>query len=394
MENKYLKRLDKIVKIKVSGRNVYRFIDRLIKDKVYIYDLKIINIKNVIIKISYDDYLILKDKKSIYDIDLLDVYGKLKIKKYFKEHYVFIIFLIIGYVVLMFLSNFIFDIEVVHANFEIRELVYRELRKNGIEKYIFRKSYQELENIEKNILDNNKTKIEWIEINRSGTKYIVRVEERKIDKGEERFEYQDIVSSKSGIITKVLAKSGEIIKNTNDYIKGGEVVISGNITLPDGSSVLSRASGKVYAEVWYLVDVSYPYIYREEILTGRAKEVFLIKFLNKRISLFDFSKFNTFKKSDRILFGDIFKFLSFIKEKQYEMIVIDEFYTKEEVVVKAVERAVTRVKDTLRKDEQIIKYRILSTYYDESKVNLKIFFSVNEEVSEVRKIDNNEVEDS
>ena len=47
MENKYLKRLDKIVKIKVSGRNVYRFIDRLIKDKVYIYDLKIINIKNV-----------------------------------------------------------------------------------------------------------------------------------------------------------------------------------------------------------------------------------------------------------------------------------------------------------------------------------------------------------
>ena len=394
MENKYLKRLDKIVKIKVSGRNVYRFIDRLIKDKVYIYDLKIINIKNVIIKISYDDYLILKDKKSIYDIDLLDVYGKLKIKKYFKEHYVFIIFLIIGYVVLMFLSNFIFDIEVVHANFEIRELVYRELRKNGIEKYIFRKSYQELENIEKNILDNNKTKIEWIEINRSGTKYIVRVEERKIDKGKEKFEYQDIVSSKSGIITKVLAESGEIIKNTNDYIKGGEVVISGNITLPDGSSVLSRASGKVYAEVWYLVDVSYPYIYREEILTGRAKEVFLIKFLNKRISLFDFSKFNTFKKSDRILFGDIFKFFSFIKEKQYEMIVIDEFYTKEEVVVKAVERAVTRVNDTLREDEQIIKYRILSTYYDESKVNLKIFFSVNEEVSEVRKIDNNEVEDS
>lgn len=394
MENKYLKRLDKIVKIKVSGRNVYRFIDRLIKDKVYIYDLKIINIKNVIIKINYDDYLILKDKKSIYDIDLLDVYGKLKIKKYFKEHYVFIIFLIIGYVVLMFLSNFIFDVEVIHANFEIRELVYRELRKNGIEKYIFRKSYQELENIEKNILDNNKTKIEWIEINRSGTKYIVRVEERKIDKGEEKFEYQDIVSSKSGIITKVLAESGEIIKNTNDYIKGGEVVISGNITLPDGSSVLSRASGKVYAEVWYLVDVSYPYIYREEILTGRAKEVFLIKFLNKRISLFDFSKFNTFKKSDRILFGDIFKFLSFIKEKQYEMIVIDEFYTKEEVVVKAVERAVTRVKDTLREDEQIIKYRILSTYYDESKVNLKIFFSVNEEVSEVRKIDNNEVEDS
>ena len=394
MENKYLKRLDKIVKIKVSGRNVYRFIDRLIKDKVYIYDLKIINIKNVIIKISYDDYLILKDKKSIYDIDLLDVYGKLKIKKYFKEHYVFIIFLIIGYVVLMFLSNFIFDVEVIHANFEIRELVYRELRKNGIEKYIFRKSYQELENIEKNILDNNKTKIEWIEINRSGTKYIVRVEERKIDKGKEKFEYQDIVSSKSGIITKVLAESGEIIKNTNDYIKGGEVVISGNITLPDGSSVLSRASGKVYAEVWYLVDVSYPYIYREEILTGRAKEVFLIKFLNKRISLFDFSKFNTFKKSDRILFGDIFKFLSFIKEKQYEMIVIDEFYTKEEVVVKAVERAVTRVKDTLREDEQIIKYRILSTYYDESKVNLKIFFSVNEEVSEVRKIDNNEVEDS
>lgn len=392
MENKFLRKFDKVVKIEVSGRNVNRFIDRLIKDRILIYDLNVVNIKKAIIKIGYKDYLKLKDKKSIYEVDVMDVYGGLKIKNYFKEHYIFLIFLVLGFVLLKFISNIIFDIEVIHSNKEIRELVYKELRRNGIEKYIYCKSYDELEEIEENILENNKTKIEWIEINRSGTKYIVKVEERKINDEKEEFQYQDIVVNKSGIITKVQAESGEIVKNTNDYVEKGDVVISSDVTLPNGSSVLTMAKGKVYAEVWYVVDVSYPYIYREEMLTGKAKQIFLIKFLNKRISLFDFSKYNTFKKSDEILFSDIFRFFSFIKEKQYEMIVIDEFYTKEEAVDKAIERAVMRVNDTLGKDEEIIKYSVLSTYYDESKVELKMFFSVNEEISEVRKRENDIIE--
>lgn len=392
MENKFLRKFDKVVKIEVSGRNVNRFIDRLIKDRILIYDLNVVNIKKAIIKIGYKDYLKLKDKKSIYEVDVMDVYGGLKIKNYFKEHYIFLIFLVLGFVLLKFISNIIFDIEVIHSNKEIRELVYKELRRNGIEKYIYCKSYDELEEIEENILENNKTKIEWIEINRSGTKYIVKVEERKINDEKEEFQYQDIVVNKSGIITKVQAESGEIVKNTNNYVEKGDVVISSDVTLPNGSSVLTMAKGKVYAEVWYVVDVSYPYIYREEMLTGKAKQVFLIKFLNKRISLFDFSKYNTFKKSDEILFSDIFRFFSFIKEKQYEMIVIDEFYTKEEAVDKAIERAVMRVNDTLGKDEEIIKYSVLSTYYDESKVELKMFFSVNEEISEVRKRENDIIE--
>lgn len=387
MENKFLKKLNKTITIKVTGRNIYRFIDKIIKMKENIYDLKVINLKECIIKIDYRTYTKLKKHKSIYEIDIIKKHGYLKIKDNIKKYYIFILTLIIAVIGLYYLSNIIFDIEVIHSNSEIRNLVYKELRRQGIDKYIYRKTYNYLESAEENILKDNKDKIEWIEIKRSGTKYIVRVEERKLNQIEKDTQYQDIVASKNGVITKVIASSGEIVKNTNDYVTKDTIIIKGKITKPNNEVVKTTAKGKVYAEVWYTVEVNYPYIYREETYTGKTKDVYLFKFLNKRISLFDFNKYDTFKKEDTIIFSDIHKLFSFNKERQYEMIIIDNFYTKEIALNKAIEFASKKIEETLKEDEYIIKYHILDSYYDNKEVKLKLFYSINEEIGVVRKIE-------
>ncbi len=380
MENKFLRHFKRIITIRISGKNIYRFIDRIIKKNINIYDLKVLSVRECIIKIDYSTYIYLKRHKSIYDIDIVSTHGYLKIIENVKRYYIFIIIVIIGLFGLYYLSNIIFDIEVIHTNSEIRTLVYKELRKNGIDKYIYRKKYSYLEEVEENILNDNKDKIEWIEITRSGTKYIVRVEERKLNDKEEEYYYQDVVASKSGIIKRVISSSGEIVKNTNDYVTEGDVIISGGITKPNNEIVYVKAQGKVYAEVWYTADVSYPYIYREESYTGRSMDVYVLKVLNKRISFPFYDKYNTFEKEEEIIFSDIYKLCTFSKEKQYEVNIIDNFYTKELASTKAIEFARKKLEETLSDDEYIIKDYVIDSYYDSKEVRLKLFFSVNEEI--------------
>ena len=120
-----------------------------------------------------------------------------------------------------------------------------------------------------------KEKLEWIEIEESGTKYIIRVEERKINKDKQNLNKNHVVAKKNGIIISVDAKSGEIVKNKNDYVKKGDIIISGNITLNENIKNQTNADGTIYAETWYTTNVTFPYHYKKINLTNNKKTVFV-----------------------------------------------------------------------------------------------------------------------
>ena len=61
MKNTFLNKIDSIISIKITGKNVYNFINKIIKNKINIYNLDIINKKEAIVKIKYKDYLKLKN---------------------------------------------------------------------------------------------------------------------------------------------------------------------------------------------------------------------------------------------------------------------------------------------------------------------------------------------
>ena len=67
---------------------------------------------------------------------------------------------------------------------------------------------------------------------------------------------------KSGIIIKVEAEQGVILKKKNDYVSQGETIISGDIIKDETVKGQVKAKGTVYAETWYKVHVSYPLIYK------------------------------------------------------------------------------------------------------------------------------------
>lgn len=385
MKNSFFDKFNSIIKIKIEGKNINNYIKRIIKENIDIIKYIPVSYKEAYIIISYNDYLKIKKYNTIYKLEVVSKYGKLKIQENLKRNIYLYTFILLGIFLLYLLSNIIFNIEVIHSSSAIKELVYNELRENGIKKYIFKKSYNEIEKIEDKILEDNKDKIEWIEITEKGTSYIVRIEERKIKEEENSNLSYDIVSSKNAIIYSIEASSGEKVKKVNDYVTKGDIIISGSITKPDGNKIISTAEGEVYGEVWYIVDIDYPFIYKEETQTGKEKEVYVINFLGKRLSLFDFNKFKTYNASSKLLLSNNFLPINLVKEKQYEVNVIDDYYTEEEAIIKAKELAKTKLLDNKNINE-IKNIIILEENIYPSKVSLKLFISVIENISEYKEI--------
>lgn len=378
---------DKVIKIKVSGRNVDRYIKRMVKNNINFIKVNKININEVDIVIRYEDYLeLLKYNSVMYEIKIVEKLGVLKLRDKLKTNSILIIFLMLGLVLLYSLSNVIFGVEVIHGNSDIRKLLYEELDKYGIYKYSFKKGYKELEEIEDEILENNKDMLEWLEIVVDGVFVKVRVEERIIDDGNSKFRYQNIVSSKNAVIKEVKAVSGEVVKEKGSYVKMGDVVISGAIVHPDNSSVLTMASGKVYGEVWYLVKIKYPFVYQESNLTGRKNSGISIKFFNKEFNLFNNGHYKSFSRKNKFLFGDNLLDLGVVFEKRYELDIRDEVYT-----VELVEKgAISYINDRMIKDNSKIKeissVRVLSREVLYDGVNFELFVTTIEDIGEVRVI--------
>lgn len=377
-----------IVRIKVSGTNVNNYLKRVIKNKINYLKVIPISKKELDIILKYEEYLKLTSQRSIYKITIVENLGLLKVKSNILKNKYLLIFIILGLLLIYNLSNIIFKVEVIHHDKNIRELVSNELTKYGIKKYTFKKKYQELESIEDEILKNNKESLEWLEIITNGTFITVRVEERKINEKENINQYQSIVAKKNAVIKKINATSGEVVKEEDMYIKQGETIISGFITLPNNTKVPTTAIGEVYGEVWYEVDIDYPYYYQESNLTGRTKTGITIKFFNKKLSLFNNNLYKTFATKNKTLFKDNLLNLEIIKEKRYEMIVKEEVYTFELVQSKAI----LYIKEKMEKDNQdiieITDVKVLSTRNHHDHVNFKFFVTTLEDIGIIERIEN------
>ena len=390
MKDKILKIFSSNIKIKVTGKNINNFLKRLIYNNINIIKVVNISYKEADLIINYQDLEKINKYKTIYNIEVKEYQGKLKLLKLIKKNIFIISFLILSLIIIYILSNVIFSVEVIHSNSSIIKLLEKELNYYGIKKYSFVKSYNEIEKIENKILKDNKDNLEWLEITREGTKYIVRVEERIINKDNQDTAIYNITASKNAIIKVIEATKGEKQKEVNNYVTKGEVIISPYITMPNNEKVLSSAKGSVLGEVWYTINIEYPYSYNEISYTGKSKKVWTFTFLNKRISLFDFKKYKSFNKDTKVIFKDNISSLSLNKEYQYETKVINDILTYDEVKEKAINLAKKKLKDKYNSIKDITKVITINEEDLGEKLSLTLFVTCTEDITSYSRLDPNQ----
>ena len=378
------------VKIKVKGKNIERFIKRLKTNNIDLLKIEYIKYNEINIIIYKKDYEKLLDIKTIYDVDITNFYGIMRIRQVVNIYKYLILFVFLGITILLFFSNIIFHVEVIHNDKDLRKLIINELENYNIKKYKFKKNYNEIQNIKNDILNKYQDKIEWLEIEEEGTSYIVRVEPRIIPDNEASYEKQNVVASKSAIIKKIIIKSGEVVKNINAYVNKGDIIISGNIYLNEELKDTIKADGTVYGEVWYNVKVEYPYVYSEIKEKNNFQDVYVLKLFNKEIEL-TFNKFKDKKNEETIIFKHNILPISLVKQRQQEIETISLLLTSEEAKNKAIDEAIKKMNEGLKGDERIIDYKVLNSTIEDDKLIVEVFFTVYEDITDYSKIEVNDV---
>lgn len=389
MKDKILKIFSSSIKIKVTGRNINNFLKRLINNNINIEKVIPISHKEIDLIINYQDLDKVLKLKTIYNIKIVRYYGKLRIIKRIKKDIFILSSLLISLLLIYTLSNVIFKVEVIHSNKNIIKLVTKELEDNGIKKYKFVKNYQEIEKIKNKILEENKDTLEWLEIIREGTKYTIRVEERIINNKPKDNKIYNIVASKNAVIKNIYAESGEKIRSINTYVKKGDIIISSDITLPNNEKISKTASGKVQGEVWYNINIEYPYQYHEIKYTGNKKKVLVLNLLNKRISFFDFHKYKTFNRNIKYIFNNNITPISLIYEDEYETNIINEVYDYNTAKEKAITKAKDKILEKYPNIKDITNIKIIKEEDKKNKISLNLFVTCLEDITEYQEVNNN-----
>ena len=369
--------------LKVSGKNIPKFILRCKNNNINILKLEQISYKEALIKINYKDYDKLLKIKSIYDITLINNTGFLKFKELLNKHKYFLIMFTFGILFLIYLCNIIFEVDVISTNNELNNLIKKDLENYNIKKYKLKKSYKEKERIKSELLEKYNDTIEWIEITDVGTKYEVQVVERKKKVTEEKNEYTNIVASKSGVLRKIYAEEGVKVVDNNTYVNKGDIIISGAITKDEEIKRIVNAKGKVYAEVWYNVNIEFPLEYTEKKYTNEKKKSIYMRLGNKYISKRRFKNFE--RRKILSLKNRLVPFELGIEEEQ-KVNIINDKYTVEEAKKKAILSAKEKILQSLDKDEYITSQKTLKFYAKDSKIVLDIFFSCYEQIGKEEKI--------
>ncbi|MBQ2946689.1 MAG: sporulation protein YqfD [Bacilli bacterium] len=386
MKNSVLYLLESKLNINIKGHNIERFIKRLKNNNIEILNIIYISADEINIKVYKKDYDKVIKLKTIYEIEIIDYYGLIKTKNNLLSNKYIIIFILISLIGLYLITSLIFEVDVVTSDSKMENILINELKEYGIKRYRFKKNYMELQDIKNKLLSNHKEELEWIEIENVGTKYIIRYEPRIKNKINDDTPFRHIIAKKDGIIRDMNISSGQIIKEIDSYVRKGDIIVSGYISLNSNVKDTVSSKGNVYAETWYKVTIKYPYKYKEIKETGNSKEVLVIQLLNKDVELFNFNKYKTKKDENKtILKNNILPF-KLVKQKQKETIVIDENNSEEELIEKAINVSINKMEEKLKKGEYVKDYKILNKTKHSDSITLNIFFNVVEDITEYMEI--------
>lgn len=375
------------IKIEIIGKNPDYFLKEIIKKNINIYNLEK-NYKSIKLIINTDDFKTIKKIKTTYKIKVIEKYGILKLYDYLKKYNLLLLFMIIGIIINILLSNIIFKVEVIHPNKELVKIIYKDLNDLGLKKYHFKINKNK---VKEKLLEKEKNKIEWLEIENIGTKYIIRLEEKKLNKKEKVCRARHIISKKQAIVYSIESSSGEIIKKKNDYVEKGEILISGFIHNKEKIVSKKCAIGKVYGETWYNVKIIVPTTIKNIKVLDNKDYGINIKIFKKDINIGN--KLSTYKKYVYNIIDSRIIPISIGTSKYQEIKEIKSIYTLNNIDEIAISTAEKELKKKLKKDEEVIDKKTLKKIKKNSKIEVEVFFKVKEDITDYLDISDVNIEE-
>ena len=292
---------------------------------------------------------------------------------------------IVFIVVILFLSNMVWGVEIKGANPATEYKIRKELNKMGVKTGNLQFFIDDAENIQRK-LTNKIQVITWVGVELQGTTFHLQVVEKKEPKKIEELGPRNLVAKKEAVITKIFVEKGQQLVNANDHVNKGELLVAGTIG-KEGQTELVSAKGEIIGETWYKSQVELPLQSTFQVFNGNEKEKHSVELGNVNIPIWGFGKpkykeYVTEVAAKKIRFLKWELPLSFVNTTYRESEQVTRTYTNEEATEIAKEIARKDIKSQLSEDANIKGENILHQAIENGKVILSIHFQIIENIAE------------
>lgn len=273
--------------IKIEGLTLEKFINLAISKNIILWDIVRIDYTTLRAKVSVAGFKELRDvvQKVGCRVYIVDKKGYPFFLNKFKYRKMLAIGSVLSIVLVIFLTSFIWNIDIVGnvriGDDEISNVLSSINIKEGI-----RKSTARNQDISNTLLLKIQD-LSYANVEIRGTKMIVEVKERDLVQIELREDTPcNIVASKKAVIEKVIVKNGKAVVRKGDVVEEGQILISG--TLKDErleSPLFVHSEGNVFAKTRYNEIIEEPIVKSIDEETGRIFTTREIVIGDKRIQL-------------------------------------------------------------------------------------------------------------
>lgn len=380
------------VKIKVESVFIERFINICISKRIFIWDIQREKSSIMYANIGIKDFKRLKNvaKRTKSKVSIEGKSGiPFLLHRYRKRKNFFILCSII-LISLVVMSRFVWNIEIEGLQTISEEEFMQELNDYGL-KIGTRKSLIDSNSII-NKMRLTRDDISWMGIDIKGTNIIIKIKEKEkapivINKSD----YCNIVSNKTGLITKINVQDGTKAVEIGDMVKEGDVLVLGLLEGKfSGETRYVHAIADVEAKVWYSKKEKFYYNQDIRKETGQIENKYSIKFNNFKINftktLSKFQNYDTICKSKKILlFPNFYLPIEIVKKTNIEYKKISKTFTEEELIEIATEKLEIEIEAEIENKDNIINKQI-NVDKQEEYVEVEIIYEVIEKIGIEEKI--------
>ena len=380
------------VRVEVEGYYIERFINICQNKKILIWNLKRQKGVKLYLNIGIKDFKKLKEiaRKTNCKIKIKKKKGIPFILYRYKKRKIFAIFLIIIAFLIYTSSKYVWNIEVqVEDNMKI-EQIEEDLADLGLRKGMLKSKIETDRLI--NELRLKRNDISWIGIDLKGTNVIVKaVKTDERPKLLDNSDYCNIVASKSGIITNIVAQNGTAVVNIGDEVNEGEILIAGYMEGKYTDKRYVHSLGYVQAKIKYSKKEKI-YLKQEKTRdTGDKEKRFQIKFNNFQINFYKtlskFKIYDTIYTEKKLkIFSNFYLPISIVEIINKEQIKETKLYSKEEAVELGKQKLSYEIEKDIANKENILDVTI-DTEEQEEYVDVCVTYEVLENIERYEKIE-------
>ncbi len=389
--NNLLQYIKGYVHIVVEGYYIERFINICNTKNILLWNLKKENSILLRACVEVTKFKELKEicKKTKCKIKIEGKKGvPFVIRKYKKRKFFIALFLFMVLVIIS-LSNFIWNIDIEgNTNIPKDEIIFIA-SKQGLSTGKLKGKIDTKQVINQIRLERDD--IAWVGIEIKGTNAIIKIVEA--DKKPEIInedEYCNIISDRDAVITKVSAKNGTPLVKEGDVVTKGDIIIAGWMEGKYTETRYVHAQGEIQAKVWYssTQKIGLKETVKQE--TGNEESKYSVKFNNFQINLHKsvpkFEKYDTIETNKKLkLFSNFYLPIELIEYtyKEYQETIV--IRSQEEAKKIGEERATTELLDKIQGKEILDKQVKVKSEND--FIEVEVIYEVEENIGIENKIE-------